>query len=112
MTVTEQRLRESLGALAGRVEPAPDAFERAHREWRRRDRRRRLVAFVVAVLVVAGVDVVGLWALQSSRSSQPGLVFEGPAPIRLIPDAEGGGGAGADDVGGGAHDGDDVGARP
>jgi hypothetical protein len=89
VTVTEQRLRESLGALAGCVEPAPDAFERAHREWRRRDRRRRLMAFVVAVVVVAGVDVVGLWALESSRSSQPGLVFEGPAPIRLVPDAGG-----------------------
>jgi hypothetical protein len=74
-----ERLRDSLGALAGTVRTSPDAYERALREWRRRDRRRRLVAVVIAALVVAGADGVGLWALNQT-GSRPPVVFDAPPP--------------------------------
>ena len=83
MTVTEERLRESLGALADSVAPAPGAYARAHRERRRRDRRRRLLAFGVAVVLVTGADAVGLWALTRDAPTAPGMVFDGPAPVQL-----------------------------
>jgi len=74
-----ERLRDSLGALAGTVRTSPDAYERALLEWRRRDRRRRLVAIIVAAAVIAGADGIGLWALNHA-ASQPAVVFDAPPP--------------------------------
>ncbi|MFF2650113.1 hypothetical protein [Streptomyces sp. NPDC058045] len=61
----ETRLRDTLDSLASTVVPSPDTYARARTEWQRRDRRRRLVMLVLAVLIVAAADVVGLWALNS-----------------------------------------------
>lgn len=61
----EARLRETLDSLASTVVPSPDTYTRARSEWQRRDRRRRLVMLVLAVLIVAVADVIGLWALNS-----------------------------------------------
>jgi hypothetical protein len=77
---TEDRLRDSLDALAGGVTPRPDAYECALHEWRRRERRRRVIAALLACLLVAGADAVGLWALNSSASSPHPVVFDGPPP--------------------------------
>ena len=46
--------------------------------WQKRERRRRLVAAVLAVLVIAGADGAALWAL-SQGDSEAHLV-EQPAP--------------------------------
>ncbi|MFF4828968.1 hypothetical protein ACFY20_39710 [Streptomyces sp. NPDC001312] len=61
----EARLRDTLDSLASTVVPSPNAYARARTEWQRRDRRRRSVMLVLAVLIVAVADVVGLWALNS-----------------------------------------------
>jgi len=84
---TEDRLRETLGTLAERVEVAPDAYDRAQREWRRRDRVRRWLVLALAVLVIAAADLVGLWALNNARSGSP-VVFDGPPPARTAPSSE------------------------
>ena len=76
---TEQRLREALDAVAGGVRTSPDAYERALHEWRRRERRRRVLALLLAALLVAGADVVGLWALNRS-SGHGSVVFDAPPP--------------------------------
>jgi ferric-dicitrate binding protein FerR (iron transport regulator) len=80
-----ERLRDSLGAVAGGVRPSPDAYERALGQWRRRERRRRLAGVLLAAVLVAGADGVGLWALNHSASAGPStpagpVVFDGPAP--------------------------------
>ena len=76
---TAQRLREALDAVAGGVRTSPDAYERALAEWRRRERRRRAVALLLAALLVAGADVVGLWALNRTGNHGP-VVFDAPPP--------------------------------
>ncbi len=81
---TAQRLREALDAVAGGVQPRPDAYERALAEWRRRERRRRLTAVLLAALLVGGADAVGLWALGRSASHGP-VVFDAPPPAVAPP---------------------------
>ena len=81
---TAQRLREALGAVADGVRPSPSAYERALHEWRRRERRRRVLALVLAALLVAGADGVGLWAL--NRTGDHGsVVFDAPPPAVVPP---------------------------
>jgi hypothetical protein len=80
---TERRLRQALDAVASGVRTRPDAYERALAEWRRRERRRRLVGLLLACLIFALADGIGLWAL--NRSSNPGrqdrVVFDAPPPV-------------------------------
>ncbi|MGI5491542.1 hypothetical protein [Microtetraspora malaysiensis] len=75
---TEDQLREVLETLATGVRPAPDAYRRVQREWRRRERKRRLVLAVLVVLVFTLADAAGLWALNQARN-QPHIVFNTPA---------------------------------
>lgn len=76
--VTE-RLRQTLDAVAESVSPRPDAYQRALVEWRRRERRRRLVGVVLACLAVAVADVIGVWALNHSASPDS-VMFDAPPP--------------------------------
>ncbi|MGN6687427.1 MAG: hypothetical protein ACTHK1_07810 [Actinomycetales bacterium] len=69
----EAQVREVLALLASEVEPAPGAFRRAQRMWRRRERRRRLLTAVVLLAVLAGADALGLWALNRAHST--GVIF-------------------------------------
>lgn len=80
-----ERLREALGAVAGTVRPSPDAYQRALADWRRRERRRRLVGLAVATLLLTAADGAGLWALNRSAPQAP-VVFDAPAPV-LAPGA-------------------------
>ncbi len=79
---TEDRLRDVLGALADQVEASPEAYRRAQAEWRRRERRRRTVVIVLASVLIAIADVLGLWALNNARSGAP-VVFDGPPPAKV-----------------------------
>jgi hypothetical protein len=80
---TERRLRQALDAVAAGVRTRPDAYEQALAEWRRRERRRRLTGLLLACLIFAIADGIGLWALNRS-STHPGgqdrVVFDAPAP--------------------------------
>lgn len=84
MTRTEDRLREALGTLAEQVSASPQAYRRAQAAWRRRERRRRLWVAVVAAVMIALADLVGLWAVNQARSGAP-VVFDAPAPARVVP---------------------------
>jgi hypothetical protein len=77
----EDRLREALDALATGVTADPDAYRRVSAEWRRRERRRRLVLAILVAVVFAAADAVGLWAL---NRADPGshIIFDEPAPVR------------------------------
>jgi hypothetical protein len=76
---TAERLRQALGAVADGVRPRPDAYHRALAEWRRRERRRRMVGVVLACLAVTFADVVGVWAL-NHQASPASVVFDAPPP--------------------------------
>jgi hypothetical protein len=87
---TERRLRQALDAVASGVRTRPDAYERALAEWRRRERRRRLIGLLLACLIFALADGIGLWALNYS-SIRPGpadrVVFDAPPPAVPHPPA-------------------------
>ncbi|HLU54544.1 MAG TPA: hypothetical protein VKZ81_03705 [Pseudonocardia sp.] len=74
----DERLREALDALASGVRVDPDAYRRASAGWRRRYRRRRLVLAILAALVFAAADAVGLWAL-SQADPNTHVIFSDPA---------------------------------
>lgn len=77
----DQELAAALGALAEGVRADPAAYRRASAGWRRRDRRRRLVLAVLAAVVFAAADAVGLWAL-SQADPNTHVIFseQGPGP--------------------------------
>jgi hypothetical protein len=81
---TADRLRQALGAYADGVRTRPDAYDRALAEWRRRERRRRLVGLVLAGILIAAADALGLWALNHSGFRAP-VVFDAPAPGSTSP---------------------------
>jgi hypothetical protein len=74
----DERLREALDALASGVRADPDAYRRASAGWRRRYRRRRLVLAILAAVVFAAADAVGLWAL-SQADPNTHVIFSDPA---------------------------------
>ncbi|WP_283138915.1 hypothetical protein [Rhizohabitans arisaemae] len=82
---TEDQLREALEQLASGVRAHPDAYRRVQREWRRRERKRRIILAVVVTLVFALADAVGLWALNQSSQNSPQVVFNDPAPPQPSP---------------------------
>ncbi|WP_218577278.1 hypothetical protein [Phytohabitans rumicis] len=72
---TEERLRETLDALAAQVDAAPPAYEPARAQWRRRERRRRLILAVLIAIVFAVADLIGLWALNQTQDRTP-IIFD------------------------------------
>jgi hypothetical protein len=81
---TDERLREAFDALAAGVRTDPDAYRRASAGWRRRDRRRRLILAILAALVFAAADAVGLWAL-SQADPNTHVIFSDPSHRPLEP---------------------------
>lgn len=79
--IAEERLRDALDALATGVTPDPDAYRKVSAEWRRRERRRRLVLAILVAVVFAVADGVGLWALNQADSGSH-IIFDEPAPVR------------------------------
>ena len=78
----EERLRDVLDTVAGQVCASPEAYRRAEAEWRRRERRRRTQVIVLASVVIAVADALGLWALNNATSGAP-VVFDGPPPATV-----------------------------
>jgi len=81
VSAVEQRLRDSLGAFAEQVQDVPGDYGRAHREWRRRERRRRWFALALASVLIVVADLVGLWALDRAGTTGGDLLFEHPALV-------------------------------
>jgi hypothetical protein len=82
---TDERLREALDALASGVQADPGAYRRASAGWRRRYRRRRLALAILAAVVFAAADAVGLWAL-SQADPNTHVIFSDPSPGPLAPE--------------------------
>lgn len=78
---TEDRLRETLDALAAGIEPAPPAYKEARAQWRRRERRRRLILALLIAIVFALADLIGLWALNQTRDHDP-IIFDDRSRIQ------------------------------
>lgn len=76
----EERLRETLEALARSVEPSPTAYRRALARWRHLDYRRRLAAAVIAGVIIVFADVLALWALNRVSSTDQ-MIFDRPVPV-------------------------------
>jgi hypothetical protein len=76
----EERLRETLDALAAQVHAPPDAYRQARNDWRRRERRRRLILAILVAIVFTIADVIGLWALNHSHDGQR-VIFNGPVQV-------------------------------
>lgn len=81
---TDERLREAFDALAAGVQADPNAYRRASAGWRRRERRRRLVLAILAALVFAAADAVGLWAL-SQADPNTHVIFSDPSQRPAAP---------------------------
>jgi hypothetical protein len=81
---TDERLREAFGALAAGVQVDPGAYRRASAGWRRRYRRRRLVLAILAAVVFAAADAVGLWALGQADPNTH-VIFSDPAQRPVQP---------------------------
>jgi len=79
MPDTEERLRDVLDAVARQVRLDTRGYQRTQAAWRRRERRRRLVATFIATIIIATAGIVGLWALNRGDSSEP-VIFDGPQP--------------------------------
>ncbi|MFB9180587.1 hypothetical protein ACFFX1_20780 [Dactylosporangium sucinum] len=61
--VAEEQLRDVFDALATSVHGASNRYPAALADWRRRERRRRIVLAILAAVIFALADVIGLWAL-------------------------------------------------
>ncbi|GAA2359475.1 hypothetical protein [Dactylosporangium salmoneum] len=61
--VAEEQLRDVFDALVTSVHGAPNRYPAALADWRRRERRRRIVLAILAAVIFALADIVGLWAL-------------------------------------------------
>ena len=81
---TDERLREAFDALATGVRADPGAYRRASAQWRRRERRRRLVLAILAALVFTAADAVGLWAL-SQADPNTHVIFSDPVQRPVEP---------------------------
>lgn len=72
---TEDRLRETLDALATQIDATPPAYGAARAQWRRRERRRRLILAVLIAIVFAVADIIGLWALNRAQDGSQ-IIFD------------------------------------
>jgi hypothetical protein len=75
---TEQRLRETLDALASGVTPDRDAYRKVAATWRWREVRRRVITLLLATVIIVTAVVLGLWLLNRVAADEP-VVFQGPA---------------------------------
>lgn len=80
--VPDDALRETLGALAAGVVVDPGAYHQVRAEWLRRQRRRKRLGVLVAILVVAIADLVGVWALNRSDAGAS-LMFDDRPPAQV-----------------------------
>lgn len=77
----DELVRDVLESLASQVTVSPDAYHRVRSEWVRRQRRRKRLGVVVAIVLVVLADVVGLWALDRSDNGDS-VIFDNRGPTQ------------------------------
>lgn len=77
---SDQAVRDALDAIADQVHVSPGAYHTVRAEWLRRQRRRKRLGVLVAILLVVIADVIGVWALNRTDTSAP-VIFEQQAPV-------------------------------
>ncbi|MET7395535.1 hypothetical protein ABZS66_18805 [Dactylosporangium sp. NPDC005572] len=83
--VAEEQLRDVFDALVTSVHGASNRYPAALADWRRRERRRRIVLAILAAVIFALADIIGLWALSRADvnihiifDDRPGSSTEAP----------------------------------
>ncbi|UWZ34279.1 hypothetical protein Drose_23915 [Dactylosporangium roseum] len=81
----EEQLRDVFDALVTSVHGTPDRYPAALADWRRRERRRRIVLPILAAVIFALANILGLWALSRADvnthiifNDRPGNSTEAP----------------------------------
>ena len=76
---TDELLRDVLETLAAQVSVSPDAYHQVRAEWVRRQRRRKRLGVVIAIVLIALADLVGLWALNQTETGGS-VIFDDRTP--------------------------------
>jgi hypothetical protein len=82
--IPEERLRDAFDALSTGVRSEPNRYPRELAQWRRRERRRRLVVAILAAVVFALADIIGLWA-RSQATTDKHIIFDDTPGISDTP---------------------------
>jgi hypothetical protein len=77
----DELVRDVLESLAAQVTISPDAYHEVRSEWVRRQRRRRRLGVLVAIVLVVLADVVGVWALNRSDTGDS-VIFDNRTPTQ------------------------------
>ncbi len=89
-----QQLRDVFDALATSVPAAStsNGYPDALAQWRRRERRRKLIVAILVAVVFAVADIIGLWALSKADvdnhiifNNEPGTTQQAPAGAGIGP---------------------------
>ena len=80
-TAPDGLLRDVLETLAAQVSVSPDAYHEVRAEWVRRQRRRKRIGVMVAIVLVALADLIGLWALNRADTGGS-VIFDDRTPAQ------------------------------
>ena len=81
---TADQLRDVFDALTSSVQGTPNGYPKALAQWRRRERRRRLTVAILAAIIFALADIIGLWAL-SNASVDTHIIFNDTPGVTQTP---------------------------
>jgi len=80
-TASDGLLRDVLETLAAQVSVSPDAYHEVRAQWVRRQRRRKRLGVLIAIVLVALADLIGLWALNRVDTGGS-VIFDDRAPVQ------------------------------
>lgn len=80
-TASDELLRDVLETLASQVSVSPDAYHEVRAEWVRRQRRRKRLGVVIAIVLIALADLIGLWSLNRAETGGS-VIFDDRTPAQ------------------------------